>query len=176
MRASEVTAGAVLREARSRAGLTQRELAQRAGVSQSVIAAYERESREPSLATLAALVEATGISLTVDLGPPLPAAAAPPAPGPIGHRLRRRRAAVLALAARHRISDVRVFGSVARGDEGPTSDLDLLVHLPEGAGLFLLGRFKQDLEALLHVDVDVVPDDGVKPRVRANIAADLVAL
>jgi predicted nucleotidyltransferase len=105
----------------------------------------------------------------------LPASAAPPA-GPIGRRLRRRRAAVLALAARHGISNVRVFGSVARGQEGPTSDLDLLVHLPEGAVLFALGRFRQDLEALLRVAVDVVPDDGVKPRVRANIAKDLVSL
>lgn len=177
MRASEVTAGAVLRQARARAALTQRELAQRAGVSQSVIAAYESGTREPSLATLAALVEATGISLTVDLGPALPASAsAALAAGPIGHRLRRRRAAVLALATKHGISNVRVFGGVARGEEGPTSDLDLLVHLPEGAGLFLLGRFKEELEALLHVAVDVVPDDGVKPRVRANINADLVAL
>lgn len=175
VRASEVTAGAVLHQARSRAGLSQRELAHRAGVSQSVIAAYERGAREPSLATLAALVEATGISLTVDLGPALPASVAP-GTGPIGHRLRRRRAAVLALAAKHGISNVRVFGSVARGQEGPTSDLALLVDLPEGAGLFLLGRFKDDLEALLHVAVDVVPDDGVKPRVRANIDADLVAL
>lgn len=175
MRASEVTAGAVLRQARSRAGLTQRELAQRAGVSQSVIAAYESGTREPSLATLAALVEATGISLTVELGAALPAPALPGA-GPIGHRLRRRRAAVLALAARHGISNLRVFGSVARGEDGPNSDLDLLVHLPEGAGLFLLGRFTEDLEALLHVAVDVVPDDGVKPRVRANIDKDLVAL
>ena len=175
MRASEVTAGAVLRRARSQAGLTQRELAQRAGVSQSFVAAYESGTREPSLATLAALVEATGISLELDLGPALPAAAAP-ASGRIGHRLRRRRASVLALAARYGISDVRVFGSVARGEEGPTSDLDLLVHLPDGAGLFLLGRFKEDLEALLNIEVDVVPDDGVKPRLRANIDKDLVAL
>jgi transcriptional regulator with XRE-family HTH domain len=77
MRASEVTAGALLRQARCRAGLTQRELAQRAGVAQSVVAAYESGTREPSLATLAALVEATGISLTIDLGPALPASAAP---------------------------------------------------------------------------------------------------
>jgi predicted nucleotidyltransferase/DNA-binding XRE family transcriptional regulator len=173
MRASEVTAGALLRQARSRAGLTQRELAQRAGVAQSVVAAYESGTREPSLGTLAALVEATGISLSIDLGPAVPAA---PAPGAIGRRLRRRRAAVLALAAKHGISDLRVFGSVARGEEGPHSDLDLLVHLPEDAGLFTLGRFREDLEALLKVPVDVVPDDGVKPRLRANIAKDLVAL
>jgi predicted nucleotidyltransferase/DNA-binding XRE family transcriptional regulator len=173
MRASEVTAGELLRRARSRGGLTQRELAQRAGVVQSVVAAYESGTREPSLATLAALVEATGVSLTIDLGPDLPAS---PAPGVIGHRLRRRRAAVLALAAKHGISDLRVFGSVARGEEGPDSDLDLLVHLPEDAGLFALGRFREELEALLRVPVDVVPDDGVKPRVRANIDKDLVAL
>ncbi len=175
MRASGVTAGAVLRQARAQAGFTQRQLAQRAGIGQSVIAAYESGAREPSLATLAALVEATGISLTVDLGPALSASAVP-ASGPIGHRLRRRRAAVLALAAKHGVSNVRVFGSVARGEEGSKSDLDLLVHLPDAAGLFLLGRFKEDLEKLLHVDVDVVPDDGVKPRVRVNIDRDLVAL
>jgi uncharacterized protein len=173
MRASEVTAGALLRQARSRAGLTQRELARRAGVAQSVVAAYESGTREPSLGTLAALVEAAGISLSIDLGPAVPPA---PAPGPIGRRLRRRKASVLALAARHGVNDLRVFGSVARGEERPDSDLDLLVHLPEDAGLFALGRFKEELEALLKVPVDVVPDDGVKPRLRASIAKDLVAL
>lgn len=175
MRASDVTAGQVLRQARSRAGLTQRQLAERAGVSQSVIAAYERDTREPSLSTLAALVEATGITLDLELGPALPKTG--PAPGgPIGHRLRRRRAAVLALARRHGVSNVRVFGSVARGQDGADSDLDLLVHLPDGAGLFALARFQHDLEELLGVPVDVVPDAGVKPRVRSSLDQDLVAL
>jgi predicted nucleotidyltransferase len=96
--------------------------------------------------------------------------------GPIGRRLRRRRAAVLALARKHNITDVRVFGSVARGEEKPSSDLDLLVHLPQGAGLFAMGRFREDLERLLRVDVDVVPDDGIKPRLRSNIDHDLVPL
>lgn len=171
-----MTAGAVLRQARARAGLTQRQLAVRAGVAQSVIAAYETGTREPSLATLAALVEAAGIRLDLQLGSDLPIEAVRSALGPIGHRLRRRRAAVLAVAAKHGVTDVRVFGSVARGEETGTSDLDLLVRLPDGAGLFALGRFKQDLEDLLRVEVDVVPDDGVKPRVRINIDRDLVAL
>jgi uncharacterized protein len=175
MRASDITAGSVLRQARHRAGLTQRELASRAGISQSVVAAYESGTREPSLATLAALVESTGIALTVGLGAKLPLSRHV-ASGPIGHRLRRHRAAVLEVADRHGVTDVRVFGSVARGDEGEESDLDLLVHLPEGAGLFALGRFKQDVEQLLRIPVDVVPDDGVKPRVRANIERDLVPL
>ena len=174
MRASDVTAAAVLRQARARSGLSQRELARRAGVSQSVIAAYETAAREPSLATLAGLVEANGISLDLELGADLPSSR--PYSGPIGHRVRRRRAAVLALAARHGVTDLRVFGSVARGDEVPESDLDLLVHLPATAGLFLLGRFSDELRELLHVPVDVVPDDGLKPRVRASIEADLVPL
>ena len=159
------------RRTRSRSGLTQRELAHRAGVSQSVVAAYESAAREPSLATLAALVEAGGISLDLALGADLPS---PPArTGPVGRRLRRRRAAVLALAARHGITDLRVFGSVARGEDSPGSDLDLLVHLPDGAGLFLLGRFSEELAGLLGVDVDVVPDDSLKPRVRTSVERDL---
>lgn len=169
-----MTAGSLLRRARTDAGSSQRELAKRAGVTQSVIAAYETGSREPSLATLAALVEATGFSLTIDIGPAL--ASSEPTMGPIGHRAHRRRAAILALAAKYGVGNVRIFGSVARGEETPESDLDLLVHLPDDAGLLLLGRFKQELEDLLHVDVDVVPDDGVKTRVRANIDKDLVAL
>ncbi|MGI8537264.1 MAG: nucleotidyltransferase family protein [Mycobacteriales bacterium] len=65
------------------------------------------------------------------------------------------------------MSDVRVFGSVARGEQGPDSDLDLLVHLPEDTGL-VLGRFGDELHKLLGVPVHVVPDDGLKPRVRAS--------
>ena len=146
----------MLKQARARPGLSQRELARRAGVSQSVVAAYESAAREPSLATLAGLVEANGISLDLELGADLPSPR--PYSGPIGHRVRRRRAAVLALAARHGVTDLRVSGSVARGDEDPESDLDLLVHLPATAGLFLLGHFSDELRELLHVPVDDSPD------------------
>jgi predicted nucleotidyltransferase/DNA-binding XRE family transcriptional regulator len=176
MRASDVTAGAVLRQARHAAGLTQREVATRAGVQQSVVSAYESGGREPSLATLSSLVEACGVSLEVHLGEALPTGTDPSAVGPIGRRLRRRRAAVLAVAARHGMTELRVFGSVARGQDTDSSDLDLLVRIPEGTGLFALGRFTQELQDLLHVPVDVVPDDSVKPRVRNSIDRDLVPL
>ena len=62
------------------------------------------------------------------------------------------------------MTDLRVFGSVARVKTPDDSDLDLLAHVPEGSGLLALGRSTQALEDLLHVPVDVVPDDGVKPR------------
>jgi predicted nucleotidyltransferase/DNA-binding XRE family transcriptional regulator len=176
MRASDVTAGALLHQARQQAGLTQREVATRAGIQQSVVSAYESGSREPSLATLSALVEACGVSLELHLGEPTAAAVGPQRNGPVGRRLSRRRAAVLAVAARHGMSELQVFGSVARGEDTDASDLDLLVRVPEGTGLLALGRFTQELEDLLHVPVDVVPDDSVKPRVRRNIERDLVPL
>lgn len=171
-----MTAGSVLRLARSVAGLTQREVATRAGVQQSVVSAYESGGREPSLSTLSALVEACGVTLEVHLGEALLPGTAPSAVGPIGRRLRRRRAAVLAVAARHGMSELRVFGSVARGEDTDSSDLDLLVRVPDGTGLLALGRFTEELEDLLHVPVDVVPDDSVKPRLRVNIDRDLVPL
>ena len=70
---------------------------------------------------------------------------------------------MLAVAARHGMTELRVFGSVARGQDTDNSDLDLLVHIPNGTGLLALGRFTQELEDLLHVPVDVVPDDSLKP-------------
>lgn len=174
MRALDVTSGDLLRRARWAAGLSQRELAARAGVSQSVVAAYESGAREPAMSTLAALVGASGASLEVDIGSPVQISH--PVGGPIGRRLRRRRAAVLATAARYGVSELQVFGSVARGDEGPGSDLDLLVHLPPEMGLIGLGKFTSELEELLRVAVDVVPADSLKPRVRARVERDLVAL
>jgi len=74
------------------------------------------------------------------------------------------------------MTELRVFGSVARGQDADSSDLDLLVHVPAGAGLLALGRFAQELGDLLHVPVDVVPDDSVKPRVWDSIDRDLVPL
>ena len=128
-----MTAGAVLRQARNAAGLTQREVAARAGVQQSVVSAYECGGREPSLATLSSLVEACGMSLEVHLGEAAPtgfgSGVVGPV-GPVGRRLRRRRAAVLTIAARHGMTELRVFGSVARGQDTDSSDLDLLVHVP----------------------------------------------
>jgi predicted nucleotidyltransferase len=74
------------------------------------------------------------------------------------------------------MADIRVFGSVARGQDTDSSDLDLLMRVPEGTGLLALGRFTQELEDLLHVPVEVVPDDSVKPRVRDGIDRDPLPL
>ncbi|AMM22134.1 hypothetical protein AX769_00280 [Frondihabitans sp. PAMC 28766] len=70
----------------------------------------------------------------------------------------------------------RLFGSVARGDDTETSDVDLLVDLPPGSGLLSLMRMQAEAERILGVDVDVVPSDGLKPEVRASSDRDSIAL
>ena len=70
------------------------------------------------------------------------------------------------LAERYGISNVRVFGSVARGDDHARSDIDFLVDIPQEATLFDLSRFRRELSALLGVDVDVVSSRALLPRDR----------
>jgi hypothetical protein len=78
--------------------------------------------------------------------------------------LRRRRAEILGVARKRRARRVAVFGSVARGEAHPNSDLDLLVDFEPGASLLdHIGLF-QDLEDLLGVGVDVVARSALKTR------------
>lgn len=80
-----------------------------------------------------------------------------------------------AIAARHGAQQVRVFGSVARGEDRYDSDIDLLVTVRPGVGLFDLVEMQDELEAVLGVTVDVVSDGGLKPR-DADILAEAVAV
>lgn len=82
------------------------------------------------------------------------------------------RAAVLRVTREHGVRNVRVFGSFARGEQRPTSDVDLLVDLPEGMSLFQFVGLKLDLEDALHRKVDVVAADSIKPALREAILAD----
>jgi predicted nucleotidyltransferase/DNA-binding XRE family transcriptional regulator len=152
--------GSLLREARKKAGLSQAELARRAGVTQSVVSAYESAARQPSLTTLDRLVSATGLVLEVKVRP-RPSRLT----GPIGVRLRARRNKVRRLAASHGLENVRVFGSVARGEETEDSDVDLLVDVTPGVGLIGLARAQGELEELLGARVALVPASDLKPGV-----------
>jgi len=174
MASSASTAGALLRQARRDAGLSQVALAARAGVTQSVISAYESGHRQPSLPTLAALVEAAGYELAA--GVRRQPRRLDRLSGPVGQRVRRRRHEIVAAAAAHGVSGLRVFGSVARGEDRPDSDVDLLADLPPGMSLFGLGRVQADLEAIADTRVDLVPAQDLKPDVRSRAERDLVAL
>lgn len=167
-------AGALLRQARQRAGLTQVELAARAGVTQSVISAYESGQRQPSIPALARLVGAAGFEVTLNLR--RPASSQRRLSGPVGRRVRRRRKDLVAVAAAHGVSNLRVFGSVARGEDHPDSDVDLLADFPPGLSLFGLGRLEADLGDILGTRVDLIPAADLKPGVRERVEPDLIAL
>ena len=83
--------------------------------------------------------------------------------------LERERENVLRTAARHLASNIRVFGSVARGDDGPGSDIDLLVDFEPHASLLDLIALKQELDQLLNRRTDVVTTDSVSPFLRQRI-------
>jgi uncharacterized protein len=88
--------------------------------------------------------------------------------------LQSRRDEILRLAERYRTRDVRVFGSVARGDATATSDVDLLVTTEPGCSLFDLGGLLEDLQQLLGCRVDLVTDDGLKPRLRNQVLREAI--
>ena len=79
---------------------------------------------------------------------------------------------ILGIAARHGARNIRVFGSVARGEDRPASDLDLLVDMETDRSLLDLVGLQLDLEALLHRAVDVVTDASVPQSLRDRILAD----
>lgn len=94
----------------------------------------------------------------------------------LGLVLAARRQDVTDLLRSHGIEDVRVFGSVARGEDDVESDIDLAVCLPVDMGLFGVARVEQELEKLLGARVDLVPADALKPGVGETAARDMVPL
>ena len=86
--------------------------------------------------------------------------------------LQSRRQDILALAARRGARNVRVFGSVVRGEARPDSDVDFLVDLDPDRSLLDLGGLLVDLERLLDLEVDLVTEAGLRPRLRQQILAE----
>jgi predicted nucleotidyltransferase len=83
--------------------------------------------------------------------------------------LKDQREDILRIAAQHGAHNVRVFGSVARGEARSDSDVDLLVELEPGRSLLDLGGLLMDLQTLLGREVDVVTDKGLRDRIRARV-------
>jgi uncharacterized protein len=88
--------------------------------------------------------------------------------------LQQHRAEVLRLAAKYGATDVRVFGSVARGEADDASDIDFLVRMAPGRSLFDLGGLLMDLQDLLGRRVDVVTERGLRPRVREQVLGEAI--
>jgi predicted nucleotidyltransferase len=94
----------------------------------------------------------------------------------LGKRLAEHRAAILVAAERRHASNVRVFGSVVRGEDRPDSDIDLLVDLDAVANPFDLLELGCDLEDELGVKVDVGTPSSLRPFLRDEVLAEAVAL
>jgi len=83
--------------------------------------------------------------------------------------LKTHRKEILSIAARNGAVNVRIFGSVARGDNRPDSDIDFLVNLEAGRSLLDLARFLRELQTLLGQKVDVVTEAGLRARIRSDV-------
>lgn len=90
--------------------------------------------------------------------------------------LHEKREEILRIAARHGASNVRVFGSVARGEAGSESDFDFLVEMERGRSLMDRAALIIDLETLLGRRVDVATERGLKPAIREHILQEAVRL
>jgi predicted nucleotidyltransferase len=93
----------------------------------------------------------------------------------LGSLIEQHRDEIVALAARHKASSVAVFGSVARGEDGPRSDIDFLVEFKPGSSLFDVVRLEAALSELLGCPIDVVSAGALLDR-DDDIRRDLVPL
>ncbi len=90
--------------------------------------------------------------------------------------VRHHRDEILRLARKHGAENLRLFGSAARGEETPESDLDFLVDMEDGRSLVDHVALKQDLEELLGRDVDVVTERALHSHLRERVLQEAVAL
>ena len=94
----------------------------------------------------------------------------------IDELLNKKRDEILSIAAKYGAYNVRIFGSVVRGEAGSESDLDILVELEHGRSLMDHAGLMLDLQELLGCKVDVVTEKGLRPRLRERILAEAITL
>ncbi|MDO5535727.1 MAG: helix-turn-helix domain-containing protein [Propionibacteriaceae bacterium] len=133
----------IVRELRLAAGVSQAELARRSGVAQPNLAAYESGRRRPS----AHMLERLRVALR-------------PAPSEL---IQSHRVQVERVLARHGMTRPRLFGSVARGDDEPGSDVDLVVDIAPDADVLDVIDAADELEELLGCHVDIVTSRALHP-------------
>lgn len=88
--------------------------------------------------------------------------------------LKQKKAKILQPASKYGVRDVRIFGSVARGEAGPESDIDFLVRIQPGRSLLDLRGFLMDLQELPGREVDVVTEKGLRERIRKRVLSEAV--
>ena len=143
-----------IRAERRAIGLSQSQLAQAAGVPQPNLSAYENGRRVPSPEVLERIKRALAVR---------PSA-----------RIEQHRDSIRALTAEHHAVAPRIFGSIARGEDQPGSDIDLLVEFTDDASLLDEIGLRLALADLLRVEVDVVAADSLRGRMRERVLREAV--
>jgi predicted nucleotidyltransferase len=141
--------------ARADIGMSTGELAREVGLPVGMIEAYEDGSAAPTRYLLTAVLTAARLRPAIALGVLA--------------------ASIRAEAAHRKLTNVRVIGSAARGEDCETSAVELLVSTTPGASLFDLGGFAAAVEALTGFDVEVLTDDDTDDHL-AHLAADALVL
>ena len=167
-----MTIGSLITKARTNSGLTQAELGARAGTSQAAIARYESDRVSPSVSTLERVLRAAGEELVIssargyqmDLS------------SKKAQLVRRHKVEINDLARAHGARNVRLFGSVARGEDTSKSDIDFLVNTPDENALSIAISLQAALETLLGCKVDVSPESILKPNVRKAALREAVTI
>lgn len=90
--------------------------------------------------------------------------------------LKEKREAILRITAQHGARNVRVFGSVARGEADDRSDVDILVEMEKGRSLLDLAGLWRELNELLGIRVDVVTEKGLRDSIREQVLKEAVPL
>ena len=147
--------------------MSARALAAESGVSPSTVTRIERGEISPTVSMLERLLRASGHELEIGVSPSEAA--------PTISDVRAHAETIHEIVQRIGGRDVRLIGSVARGEATPTSDLDLLIDVPPGTGLFTLETMRADLDAALPWSVDVLTSGAARGRM-AHVLDDAVAL
>ena len=140
-----------------------------------MISAYERGRREPGAETFLMLIEAAGLDFIIRV--PITNYQHPTLPDSAQTRaLVKHRQQILDLVAQYHASNVRIFGSVARGEARPDSDIDILVDFGPNTGLFSIVALQESLSKLLHFPIDLGDPKSLKPHVQPSVAKDQLSL
>lgn len=162
-----VDAALLVRSARERAHLSARDLAARCGVSTSTVTRIERGEINPTLAMLERLLDASGNELIVTVEPHRQR--------PTIGALRALRNEIVASVGRFGGTNVRVFGSVARGTANDESDVDLLIDVPAGTGLIAVEQITEAVSGVVPWPVDVITSGAARRRM-AHVLDEAVLL